>query len=651
MIPQSFPMVYKKRYVCRRSEAILFVGLVFLAASLSAADFYVSPSASGSGTGSFSSPWQLQVALSQPGSVHPGDTIWLRGGTYSGTFTGYLVGTSSSPIIVRQYAGERAIIDGGNSNGNAIFVIAGSYTWYWGFEVMSSDPIRSTTISGSSPPGSAMPRGEGILIGQGTPHPGLKFINMIIHDARQGISFWKDAQDSEIYGCLIYYNGWQAPDRGHGHGIYAQNQTGTKKITDNILFSGFAYGIHAYGSGTAYLDNIDIEGTTTFNAGNLYADGSNLLLGGESGNVAQNPILKNNYLYRSSGGSADFDLGYSGGCTNATVTNNYISNSTILASCAPTSMTSDTFYGSIDGFTQSQYPSNTYYSSRPSGTQIFIRPNAYEAGRANITIYNWDLLGSVSIDLSGVLADGDSYEIRNAHDFFGAPVLTGTYTGASVSIPMTGLSVAAPVGWAAPPSTGPEFGAFVVTATLGPGEFYDVAPNDPFHDFIHTIAIDGITAGCGGGNYCPYDPVSRAQMAVFLLKSKYGASYAPPPASGTVFADVPQGAFAADWIEEIHAEGITAGCGGGDYCPDATVSRAEMAVFLIKAYLGPNYAPPPATGLVFSDVPAGAFAAGWIEELAALGITSGCGGGRFCPDSPSSRAEMAVFLTVTFNLP
>ena len=433
--------------------AFLFLSL---ASPGRAADFYVSPSASGSGTGSFSSPWQLQVALTQPGSVHPGDTIWLRGGTYSGTYTGYLVGTSSSPIVVREYPGERAIIDGGNSNGNAIFVAKGSYTWYWGFEVMSSDPTRSTTISGSSPPGSAIPRGEGILIDQGTPHPGLKFINMVIHDARQGVSFWSQAQDSEVYGCLIYYNGWSAPDRGHGHGIYAQNQTGTKKITDSILFSGFDYGIHTYGSAAAYLDNIDIEGTTSFNAGDLHAGGSNLLLGGEIGTVAHNPILKNNYMYRPSGGSADFDLGYNGGCANATVTNNYISNSTSFNNCAPTSMTGNTFYGSISGFTQSQYPSNTYYSSRPTGTQIFVRPNAYEAGRANITIYNWNLAASVSVSFSGILSNGQGFEIRNAHDFFGAPVVTGTYTGGSVSIPMTGLSVAAPVGWAAPPRPDPS---------------------------------------------------------------------------------------------------------------------------------------------------------------------------------------------------
>jgi hypothetical protein len=168
---------------------------------------------------------------------------------------------------------------------------------------------------------------------------------------------------------------------------------------------------------------------------------------------------------------------------------------------------------------------------------------------------------------------------------------------------------------------------------------------------IHTIAIDEITAGCGGGNYCPYAPVSRAEMAVFLLKSKHGASYVPPPATGTVFDDVSTSVFAADSIEQTYAEGITVGCGGGDYCPDAPVSRAQMAVFLLKASLGSTYVPPPATGLVFGDVPTTVFAADWIESLAALGVTSGCGGGNYCPDAPVSRAEMAAFLVLTFHLP
>lgn len=75
-------------------------------------------------------------------------------------------------------------------------------------------------------------------------------------------------------------------------------------------------------------------------------------------------------------------------------------------------------------------------------------------------------------------------------------------------------------------------------------------------------------------------------MAVFLLKSKYGASYVPPTLddSGSGFTDVPAGHWAAPWIKQLAAEGITGGCGAGVYCPEAAVTRAQMAVFLVKAF-------------------------------------------------------------------
>jgi hypothetical protein len=73
-------------------------------------------------------------------------------------------------------------------------------------------------------------------------------------------------------------------------------------------------------------------------------------------------------------------------------------------------------------------------------------------------------------------------------------------------------------------------------------------------------------------------------MAIFLLRGEHGSSYAPPVATGTVFGDVPLGSFADAWIEQLAAEGVTSGCGGGNYCPDANVTRAEMAVFLVRAF-------------------------------------------------------------------
>jgi hypothetical protein len=182
-------------------------------------------------------------------------------------------------------------------------------------------------------------------------------------------------------------------------------------------------------------------------------------------------------------------------------------------------------------------------------------------------------------------------------------------------------------------------------------DFLDVPPQQIFHDFVNTVARNGVTAGCGGGNYCPDASVTRAQMAVFLLKSEHGAAFVPPPCTG-VFADVPcPGGFAADWIEQLHAEGVTSGCGGGNYCPDAPVTRAQMAVFLLKTHLGSSYVPPAASG-IFGDVPVGSFAADWIEDLYGRGITGGCQASPllYCPNNPNTRGQMAVFLTKTFGL-
>ncbi len=170
------------------------------------------------------------------------------------------------------------------------------------------------------------------------------------------------------------------------------------------------------------------------------------------------------------------------------------------------------------------------------------------------------------------------------------------------------------------------------------------------YDFIQTLGASGITSGCGGNNYCPEDPVTRAEMAVFLERGINGSTYTPPAATGTVFDDVPDTYWAAAWVEQLASDGITGGCGGGNYCPDNNVTRAEMSIFLLRSEHGSTYTPPQATGTQFGDVPVDYWAADWIEQLVAEGITSGCGGGNYCPDDNVTRAEMAVFLVRTFNL-
>ncbi|HTY41409.1 MAG TPA: S-layer homology domain-containing protein [Thermoanaerobaculia bacterium] len=180
-------------------------------------------------------------------------------------------------------------------------------------------------------------------------------------------------------------------------------------------------------------------------------------------------------------------------------------------------------------------------------------------------------------------------------------------------------------------------------------DFLDVPPAQQFHDFVVTLVENGVSAGIGGGNYGVNQPVLRQQMAVFLLKSEHGVCYVPPTCRGA-FDDVPCPSAFADWIEALAQEGITSGCGNGDYCPLSPVRRDQMAVFLLKAERGSGYSPPACSG-VFLDVPCSSPFAPWIEQLAAENITSGCGGGNYCPGNDNTRGQMAVFVVKTFGLP
>lgn len=192
-------------------------------------------------------------------------------------------------------------------------------------------------------------------------------------------------------------------------------------------------------------------------------------------------------------------------------------------------------------------------------------------------------------------------------------------------------------------------------STLPPPTFADVSVSYWAFAWIERLYAAGITGGCTTGpiRYCPEATVTRDQMAVFLLKGIHGPSYGPPAVGGdTGFGDVPPSHWAAAWIKQLAVEGITGGCGNGNYCPVGAVTRDQMAVFLLKAKYGRSYSPPPVGGGTgFGDVPPNYWAAAWIKQLAAEGITGGCGNGNYCPGTPVTRAQMAVFLVKTFNLP
>jgi IPT/TIG domain/S-layer homology domain len=192
-------------------------------------------------------------------------------------------------------------------------------------------------------------------------------------------------------------------------------------------------------------------------------------------------------------------------------------------------------------------------------------------------------------------------------------------------------------------------GSFSIGPRAWMADFLDVAQADIFHDYVELIFRHGITAGCGAGSYCRNNAVTRAQMAVFSAEGRARIELFAAPAG--IFPDVACPSLFADWIEELFAEGITGGCGGGDYCPNAPVTRAQMAVFLLKTAYGSGYTPPPCTG-IFADVACPSLFADWIEKLYHQGVTGGCGTNPliYCPASSVTRGQMAVFLTKEFAL-
>jgi hypothetical protein len=407
---------------------------------------YAAPGGWSGGDGTKEHPLDLASALSGKSPIKPGGTVWLRAGTFKGTFTSLLVGTAEAPITVRAMPGEHVAIDGAGVVG-AVLTVNGAWTI-------------------------VLNRAAGVDVRA----PNSKVVNLVVHDLGSGIGMWSDAVDAEAYGNIIYYNGWVGTDRAHGHGIYTQNKTGIRRITDNVIFSQFGIGLHAYGSEEAFLDDIQVEGNAVFNNGITGGD-FNILLGGHR--IANRPVLTSNFTYDQPG--AGNNIGYAAGCADLRMKDNYFAAlkggySIQLVNCTG-ELQGNTLIGNPRGISgqtivthpelAAKYPNNSFVDAPTTGAKIFVRPNRYTPGRANIIVYNWGHTKDVKVDVSAAgIPVGASYEIRDVRNLAGDPVVSGAYGGGLIKIPMQGLTTQPVVGWPqTPPHTAPEFGAFLLTSS------------------------------------------------------------------------------------------------------------------------------------------------------------------------------------------
>ena len=189
--------------------------------------------------------------------------------------------------------------------------------------------------------------------------------------------------------------------------------------------------------------------------------------------------------------------------------------------------------------------------------------------------------------------------------------------------------------------------AFSPPAAAQTQPFPDVSEGTYYSEPVARLADNGIFDGteCAQGMFCPGEPIDRKTMAVWTVRALDGAD--PAQVSQTRFTDVSSDGFHAPFIERMAELGVTTGCGDRTaFCPDRIVTRAQMAVFLTRAF---NLDPGPDPG--FTDVAADAWYYNQAAALAASGITVGCGDGTtFCPSQNTTRAQMATFLARALGL-
>ncbi|MEO8126816.1 MAG: S-layer homology domain-containing protein [Bryobacteraceae bacterium] len=145
-----------------------------------------------------------------------------------------------------------------------------------------------------------------------------------------------------------------------------------------------------------------------------------------------------------------------------------------------------------------------------------------------------------------------------------------------------------------------QMAAFIIRAVMGSDNFVypnlpyfdDVQQNHPYFKYIQKLRELAITSGCSAvpALYCPDTELSRLQMAIFLMRGKFGSVAANAGLGNSAnpyFTDVGAGSAEFPFIQKMKDFGITSGCTATQYCPASAVTRAQTAVFLARLFLTP----------------------------------------------------------------
>jgi hypothetical protein len=283
----------------------------------------------------------------------------------------------------------------------------------------------------------------------------------VVHDLGRGFEILPGAANVELYGNIVYYNGWQGPEIPYGTGIQAASPAKTLLLRDNVVFKNFRNGFEVLGANGA---EIRLDGNVVFDNGALSArpQGNLLFAGGRLF------LFGNHTFFNPAHQGGSNNIGYDSGCASLEARENHWihprGTALELNKCAGR-IESNVVTGTVDPTVSARYAKNAYHTELPPGVNVIVRRNLFDPGRAHIIVHNGDRASGVAVDLGQAgVSHGASYEIRNVQDYVGTSTIAGIFDGRPVSLRFAGLTAAALVGEAPVPPALPvrEFTVFVV---------------------------------------------------------------------------------------------------------------------------------------------------------------------------------------------
>lgn len=459
--------------------------------------WFAAADASPGGNGTREFPWTLDSAMAggrKVGGVRPvgpGDTVWIAGGVYRGRFRATRGGEPGAPVVFIAEPGSSVVLDGNDGRGAdpAVLTVQSDWIDVRELEITTSAPVR--TAQGP------------YLVYATASH--LRFMNLVLHDG--GTAFFNDpvAADVEITGSLIYHNGWFAGGKGHGHGLYLKSNSGPVTARDNVIFNQFGYGVHAYSDshssglvGVRLFDNVIFNNSTVQSGMSL----SNIIIGGTPANgIARGVELAGNLTFFAPGTAGpNVRLGFDATRnSDVSLRGNVIAGGAVLLETRfwdSVRLEDDTLIGDASGASRMvllletalarfQWQRQRYFFADPAAARWRVvaddvdlalwrsrtsfaaddavagpppervRVHAMGPGRAAIAVLH-SAAPAVTVTLpAGVLAAGDSFQVRNVQRLSAGPVTAGRYAGTAIDVPLAAVTPDRPRSWSsAGPGTG-----------------------------------------------------------------------------------------------------------------------------------------------------------------------------------------------------